>query len=78
MSEFTYNALTGNLDVIDKDVREDASSPTSKSEGYISVVGDTLWYFADGNRYKLTATLDNPPAGAGSPLGLLLTITKAA
>lgn len=37
-----------------------AAAPVGKSDGYFSVVGDTVYYFAGGNRYKITATLDNP------------------
>lgn len=78
MGEFTFNPLTGAMDVIDKDVREDASAPRNQRDGYMSVVGDTLWYFAEGNRYRLTATVDNPAAGSGEAIGLLLTLTRAA
>jgi hypothetical protein len=73
---FKLNPFTGQLDNIGQYAAEVGAAPTNKSDGYMAVVGDTLYYFSGGDRYKLVATLDNPSAGtSGSPMGLLLLLT---
>jgi hypothetical protein len=54
---------------------EDTVAPVGQVNGYFSVVDDIMYYFTGGNRYKLTATLDNPvsqPIETGNPMGLWL------
>lgn len=57
--KFIFNPIA-NFDAVSQYDGEDTVAPTNQDDGYMSVVGDTLWYFAGGNRYKITATLDNP------------------
>ena len=47
----------------DGSITEDSSAPTSKGNGYFSVVDDFLLYFTGGNRYKIQAVIDNPIGG---------------
>jgi hypothetical protein len=58
--KFIVNPFTGRLDDVGKYFGAISSAPTGKSNGYMAVVGDTLYYFAGGNRYKITAVIDNP------------------
>lgn len=64
-------------DLQDKSVIVDSAAPVSQTNGYFSVVDDIVYYFAGSHRYKITATLDDPVGGggAGTPMGLLLTLT---
>lgn len=75
---YKLNVLTGRFDNVGAEyfAGEEASAPTGQADGYMSVVDDTLYYFAGGNRYKITAALDNPAAGNGTPIGLLLVLTR--
>ena len=51
-------------------------SPSAKPNGYIAFLDDSLYYFAGGHRYKLTATLDDPSVGnTGMSIGMLLCLT---
>ncbi len=59
LDQTTPQTITGGVPNLN--LTEDVA-PVSKGNGYLSTVGDTLYYFAGGNRYKLTATLDNPVA----------------
>jgi hypothetical protein len=76
--------MTGKVDKLlgeyrESDISLDSSAPSFKSNGYVSLVGDTLWFFSGDHRYKLTATLDDPVIETlGSPYGLLLTLTQPA
>jgi hypothetical protein len=75
--QYKLNLFTGRLDNVGTGslyAGDVGSMPTGQNDGYLAVVGDTLYYFSDGNRYRITATLT--PA-AGSPIGLLLSLTYA-
>lgn len=75
---YKLNLFTGRFDNVGSEhfVGEEDSAPTGRDNGYMSVVDDTLYYFAGGNRYKITAEIDNPVAGNGTPIGLLLVLTR--
>lgn len=59
LDQSTPQTVTGGTPNLNLD---NASAPTGQADGYLAVVDETLWYFAGGNRYKITATLDNPVA----------------
>lgn len=61
------NPTTGQLDIASFFSGQSSSAPTSGQDGYMTVVGDTLWYFSNGNRYKILATLDNPVTSSFVP-----------
>lgn len=49
-------------DIRERDVVDLSVEPEDKPDAYLAVVDDVLWYFSNGNRYKIQATLDNPAA----------------
>lgn len=59
IDQSTPQAITGGTPNLNL---ENETAPVGKANGYLSVVSDALYYFSGGNRYKLTATLDNPVA----------------
>jgi hypothetical protein len=66
-------------DLKDDSITEDTVAPTSKGNGYYSVVADVLYYFTGNHRYKIAATLDDPVTGTAKLqflLGGFLPITK--
>lgn len=56
--KFKINPFTGRFDNVGQYDGANSSAPTTVLNGYMTVVGNTLYYFAGGNRYKITATLD--------------------
>lgn len=54
-------------DIRERDVIDLSSAPVSKSDAYIGLVDDVLYYFSNGHRYKLTATLDDPVVTTSGP-----------
>lgn len=78
--QFVYNPFTGNLDLIDPDLRVDTSVPSGQADGYADTLQDgsingVIYFFVNGHRYKLVGTLDDH---IGEGMGLLLAITYAA
>lgn len=86
MPKLSVNPATGKLDNVARtssevDFNGTGTAPTGKPDGWFEAdeySGDGIvYFFANGNRYKIAATLDNPPAGdlTGQPMGLLLSLT---
>lgn len=57
------------------------TAPTGKSNGFIGVyeisADGRIYWFVNGNRYRVSGTLDNPGGTTGSPMGLLMALTYA-
>ena len=77
VQKFAFNPLGPPFDIVEQDIIEVASDPTTGVEGVLYMVsGDPtqLWYFIGGNRYVITGTLDNPVGGGSVWLSLGLSL----
>lgn len=77
---YKVNPITGKLDIVgsagagsSEYAGDVAATPTGQSNGYMAVIDGKIYFFTDGNRYVVAATL----VKTGSPVGLLLTLTHS-